>query len=628
MPTTTWNASRQRRIGKLPDFSLTTNPWDKQISSAHQYYNKWDVRYKTKQLEDYYKGFQWKNKLVNTNTINYEPYTINLVYSTIKIKLASLIFQRPEFIATATPTSFWDQDSAVISAELKGDTLNTITNNPSMKFGSIMRKVCKDSFFRFGMCEVGYAADWRNPLKDDPLLRSHNDPELPLEKDRILEDNDVPKSERIYVKRIRPDRFRVAVTDEWDLDAVPWYGYFQYYYKRTLQKIPGIKWPKGEGVSSFSSNEYGTAGINESQTLEDKEFLRLIAEREIVKVWHIWDNIAKERLMLLDGHYQELWSEPFDRRCLLDLRWDEDDGFYPVPPVFQWLSPQNEINEAREQTRSFRRRFTRKFQVVKGMCDPEEQEKFTSGPDGIVVTVKQKDAITPIQNPEQGQTAENALILAKDDFNIISGTSSEARGQADRTTATQAKLIDARSQIRESAEQLDFSAYVCLVGREILLTAADKMELELWIKDTNAASAMNDPTVQQVFRTITAGDLNDGYDFSLELDITNATPQAMAAAQQAFLTFIGTLNQFPMLLHDTDLIRETAYRCGYRNERIIRKIQAAAMQQMQVQAALQGGGQPGQPGQNGNNQAKQILASQTATPEIQETMNQIQNQVQ
>ncbi|MDE1971309.1 MAG: hypothetical protein KGI50_07085, partial [Patescibacteria group bacterium] len=123
-------------------------------------------------------------------------------------------------------------------------------------------------------------------------------------------------------------------------------------------------------------------------------------------------------------------------------------------------------------------------------------------------------------------------------------------------------------------------------------------------------------------------DLNDGYDFSLELDITNATPQAMAAAQQAFLTFIGTLNQFPMLLHDTDLIRETAYRCGYRNERIIRKIQAAAMQQMQVQAALQGGGQPGQPGQNGNNQAKQILASQTATPEIQETMNQIQNQVQ
>lgn len=600
--------------------------WDKVMSAAHQYYNKWDVRYKTKSLEDYYKGFQWKNKLTNTNTINYEPYTINLFYSTIQIKLAGLIFQRPQFIISPRATSQWDEDVAVQSSEIKQDALNTVISNPNLKFAKHLKKACRDSFFRFGMVEVGYAADWRNPLKDDPLLRSTDDPSVTLEKDRILRDNEVPINERIYVKRIQPERFRVSVTDEWDLDSVEWYGYFQYYFKRTLQKTKGLDWPKDESLISFSSNEYGTAMINESQKLEDKEFLRLIGDQELVKVWHIWDNVRKDRLMLLDGSFHELWSEPFDRRCLLDLRWEEEDGFYPVPPTFQWLSAQNEINEAREQTRSYRRRFTRKFQVINGGILPEEAEKFASGPDGILVTVKRENAITPIQNPEQGQTAENALVIAKDDFNIISGTSSEARGQADRTTATQAKLIDSRSQIRESAEQLDFSAYVCLIGREVLVQMAENLEQDLWIKLSTNPAGSESAGAAPLYKSIKAQDLQDGYDFNIELDIMNSTPQAMAASQQAYITFMAMLTQFPMIIHDTDLIRETAYRVGYRNEKIIQKVQAAAIQAMQIQAAGAAGtseqGAPGQvSGQPANNQ-------QLAAPGIDQIQTQLNQQIQ
>jgi len=604
--------------------------WSNQFSAAHRFYNAWDVKFKTKSLEDYYNGFQWKNKLTNTNTINYNPYTINLFYSTIQIKLAGLIFQRPQFIITPRATSQWDEDFAVQSAEIKQDALNTLISNPSMKFASNLKLACRDSFFRFGIVEVGYAADWRNPIKDDPLLRSTNDPSIPEEKDRILKNNDVRLTERMYVKRVRPDRFRVGVTDEWDLDAVEWYGYYQYYFRRTLMKTPGINWPDGDLINSFSSSDYGSAVQTDSQRLEDKEFLRLIANKEIVKVWHVWDNVRKERLMLLDGQYQELWSEPFERRCLIDLRWEEEDGFYPVPPSFQWLSPQNEINEAREQTRSFRRRFTRKFQVVKNTCDIEEQEKFTSGPDGVVITVKQRDAITPIQNPEQGQTAENALILAKDDFNIISGTSSEARGQADRTTATQAKLIDARSSIRESAEQLDFNNYVCLIGREILEQMAENLEQEMWIKLSSDPAGAVDPSTQPIYKAITSSDLSDGYDFNIEMDVMNSTPQAMAASQQAYMAFMAMLAQYPMIIHDTDLIRETAYRVGYRNEKIIKKIQAAALQAMQVQAALAGGqgGAGGSPAGPSSNNANKTQLAQQATPSIEATQNQISNQLQ
>ena len=46
------------------------------------------------------------------------------------------------------------------------------------------------------------------------------------------------------------------------------------------------------------------------------------------------------------------------------------------------------------------------------------------------------------------------IIFEKDfnmsDLNMITGTSSQARAQSDRQTATQSKIIDVREQLRES----------------------------------------------------------------------------------------------------------------------------------------------------------------------------------
>src|SRR5437016_5417283 len=110
------------------------------MQAAESFYNHWSIRYKTKTLEDYYRGFQWRDKLTQTNTLNYQPYTINLFWSTIKIKLAGLIFQKPEFILTPRATSQWDEDTAVQSAEIKQDALNTIVSNPNIKFTKHIKK--------------------------------------------------------------------------------------------------------------------------------------------------------------------------------------------------------------------------------------------------------------------------------------------------------------------------------------------------------------------------------------------------------------------------------------------------------------------------------------------------------
>lgn len=603
----------------------TVNKWSLRIDNATRVKRDWETRYKCDLLYDYYKGFQWKSRR-EWLSINYNPYSLNLVYSTIKIKMASLLFQRPKFVITPRPgASQWNLDFAVRSAQIKEDTLNAIVSNPHMRFVQHVKLAAIESFFRFGLLEVGYAADWRNPQKVDAHLKSWDNPETPEAKDRVIDENELPEKERFYVKRIPAKRFICSVSDQINLEDQDWCGYCDYYYTSVLKKTKGIKWPDDDTTDILSADYASAILADPSSKLDQPELQALMSQGAITKVWHIWDLVTRERLLLReDASMSELWSAPFERLPLIDIRWDYLlEGFYPIPPVFQWLSPQDEINESREQTRSYRRRFTRKFQALKGAMTEDEKEKFASGPDGVICEVTQIDAIKAIENPDQTVTTNNALLIAKDDFNIISGTSAEARGQdVDRATATQSKIIDARAQIRESSEQLEFTEVMCAIGREIIATAQEKMSLGMMIQVSSKNPGddfLQDYQLSQAeYQYISSQDLADGYDFDINMDVMNATPAAMEAEKQAFITFISLIQNFPALAMSPILIREAAYRSGYKNERVIQQYQQAALAQqlMQQQAASAKNQQAQAAGGGANVATTQIQQQATPTADL------------
>lgn len=610
-------------------------PWTLKIKNANKYYDEWANKFKCSRLEDYYEGFHWKQKQ-DVLVPSYQPYVLNLIYSTIKIKLANFLIPRPKFVISPRPgNADWNQEFAIKSAQLKEDVLNTLIQNQNIEFVENLKLTALDSFFRFGVLEVGYATDWRNPAKQRPLtvtekkanegettnlITSTNEETNP----KIAEDFEIPVNERFYTKRIKAKRFRVSASDSESLDKCDWYGYYEYFYKSFLNKTYGIKLPESYAASHYSS-EY--SGLNLGSGNEDIETLRLMASGAVSKVWHVWDNISRKRILLLDGLNELIWEQEFEHSPIIELRWDlRLDGWYPIPPTFHWISPQDEFNEAREQMRSYRRRFVRKFQVVKDTVDQEEREKFTDGPDGIIIEVKKENAITPIANPDIGPAVREALILAKDDLNIISGTSAEQRGVADRMTATQSRLIDVRSQLRESVEQLYFNTFVISIGREVLIQAAEKMTTGLWVKYTQ------DPGEQllgevnpdgPIYRWISAERFDDGYDFTIDIDVINASPIQNQEEKQKFIEFLALMNQFPQLALSPILIREAAYRVGYRNERVIQQMQQAAMLQMLGQAAQ------GQENLqvNSNNQAMTQLAQQEPNT-VDQVDQQLQEQVQ
>jgi hypothetical protein len=591
------------------------NLWETRIQSAAKAKVEWQARFDTSKAEKYFEGEQWR-----ISPGQEKPYVLNMIFGTIRIKLAGLIFKRPRFILTPTPgMSNWNLDSAVKSAQLKQDALNSIISNRKLRFARQLQRAAQDSFFQFGIIETGYAADFRNPLDLSPMKEGTDDADED-DKSKLIKPTPLIESEKIYFKRINPAHFVTCVSDESDLEDLEWYGYWQNYYTDQLANTQGIK--KDDLIYDGYAGNF-VYGLDVFDQREQDS----LKEGRTTKVWHIFDNVSRTR-KLVTSNGNVIWEEPFERTPISDLRWVyRNNGFYPIPPVSQWLSPQDEINESRQQMKSYRRRFTNKYGRVKGKMDQEEVDKFITGGEGTVVEVKSPDAIFGISNPNQTGPTSEGFVISKDDFRIMSGSSSEAAGVADRQTATASKIQAGRSEIIESAEQIDFSEFACSIAREALLVAQERLELPIWVKMTSDPSmpGADGQIIEEfqvaapVYQQVMAADLSDGYDFNIDVNIENSTPSAMQAEQQAFITFNTLLMQFPHLAMDADLIREAAYRSGYRNEKIIAKMQQTAVLAMAAKVGA---------AQQNNGGAANTQAAQMQTPSDQQMETQLTNQLQ
>jgi len=369
-----------------------------------------------------------------------------------------------------------------------------------------------------------------------------------------------------------------------------------------------------------------------SPETNDRDTSRL--KGRATKIWHIWDLRAGMQLLVLDSPCVTIYQRKFSRLPLFDYRPDRrliTEGFYPIPVAYNWLSPQNEINETREMLRSHRRRFVRKFQIIQDTVDDEEIEKFETGPDGALITVKRENAISPIQNADLGSALTEAIQTSGDDLNRISGESDEVRGVADRTTATQAKIVATAANSRVNSDRDRVVKWFANIGREALLIVRDKFTLGIWAKLTSPEG--NEPTfgeIQQtntVYQWVISEDLSDSYDFRIDIDVTTISVAAQQEEKQKFLEFLSVLTQFPLLAFSPILVREAADMIGYRNIPAIKELQKMALLMEQGRLLqLQAQASPPQPQPMNGNAGQQIVANQTPNT-TEQIRNQMQNQV-
>jgi len=596
--------------------------WRSRLDAANLYFLDWERRFKCKTLDDYFEGKQWKEN------DRYEPYVINLVYSTIKVKNPSLLFTQPNFHVTPRPNKAdFDPNSAFGMCQMLEDTVNTVLSNGAVLFGDEVELALLDSWSYFGIVEVGYSANWIvNPNANMPILKSDYDPDY-MDKDGkvITQPERIPEEEFIYVKRIPAHRFRVGGFNSSFLTRCNWCGYYEWIRTQDLLSA-GVSEEQLGGFGNYRSNEF----------VYDKDEAQISQQGDLQKVWKIWDLRAKEFLLIKDSPATILFKpEKFNRLPLIDLRFTKRrKGFYPMPPVFNWKPPQDEQNEAHEMLRAHRRKARSLFQSKVGSVDPDEEEKMMAAPDMTIIHTNQDQAIKPIDNPAVDSSLSASLAVSKEDFNVVSLTSSEQRLENNRTTATQAQIINQRSTIGETAEQAVVAQWLCKIAKEALLQIREKFALPFWIKVNQDMSKPPDeiPELEANYKMITAEDLGE-IDFNVNISVESMSPVVNDQEKRKFYEFLAAVTQYPLVGTNPDVVFELAYRIGYRNNKIIKAVAKIAQLNAMMMASKMGGAVPqntaaamansGQPGGGGGNQAAQTAMANATPPDLSQIVEQL-----
>lgn len=570
--------------------------WNSRISAANKINEKWEEEYRCDELWKYYLGHQWKGQYAPGK----EPYTINLVFSSIAIQMPTLLFYHPRVNVKSRPAKFDDDpQGAGMRAQLREDTLNTFIRNPIVRFKEETQLALLESDFRFGVVEIGYSADF----SDNP-----NTPTKPIiDEDSQQEAGTLPakskiiKNESLFVKRIPAKQFRVSINAKNSLEQADWCGYFEWMYPADIKANPRYKNTSTIKSSGKISNDLYAAPATEGE--EEKE-----KYRNQLKVWKIWDLRAKKRYIFQDGGEKFFLEEDMDTmrdgRAILPLeaykQFERLDEFLPLPPVYNWLSPQNELNETREMQKIHRQRFRRAYECTNAV-DDGELRKFEEPVDGRIIKVPSIGSIAPIADAPLGPDVSAAYPLSKEDFREISGVSAEQRGLAESDTATQANIINANSQIRESFSKVGVADWLARIAYKMMLILEKRMSLPFWVK-LNADQYEQNYQADIVetgntWKKITTEDLGDSMNYDVSVDVDSLSPSTDAGERQSWTQVLMVLANpqiLPVLLASDLILRKTLSYYGIKNEKeiealkelgmtLLKQMAAAAAQQMQMQ---------------------------------------------
>jgi hypothetical protein len=573
--------------------------WFDRITTAEKGRDAWEKRFQPKKLQDYWEGFQW-GEMPDEDKLS--KYTINQVYGAIEAEKPSLMFQNPIIKMTPRPTKADDFGSTMLAqAQLCQDTVQTFIDDLRTDFQLQTTLALHESYFRFGVVEVGYSADFiDNPNAGKPVLKGDsNDPMIDRTGETVKQPEKVIKegSESVYVKRIPAASFLVSISGKNRVTDNDWIGYSEWHYLEDLKRNPNY-----ENLSDVKPTGIITEKLRGGETLSREDMEK---RHGMTRIWKLWDLREKKRYVIAEGHTKFLLDgAPFTVFPFAVLKFHERlDEFYPLPPVFNWKGPQDELNETREMQRVHRRRFTRRYTYRTGSMEIGELEKLESGEDGVYAAhngAPGEQPLQPVPDAPLDGAIWNNLAAVKEDFTQVSGSPSESRGVPLASTATQANIINTRTQIRESSQRVAVSQWLARICRIMLETLREKMTLPFVIyKNVDLTSPAAEEEVLEVsmlWQAITADQLGE-IDLDIVIDMASLSPITQDAQAQQWDQMLMRLSNpaiQALIAPNIFLLRRTLMINGIRNETEIRafaeSLQATYLAQQM--AAMAGSGSP------------------------------------
>jgi hypothetical protein len=470
----------------------------KRISASKIQKKKWEDNYEVDRSHDYVRGFQ-RDESDELDAQGDRKYQINKILAALKTRIPSLFYYFPYVRVKPSYGRADSADSQVHErAQLLQDTANTIVRQPRTRFKPETMLALKEAHWAFGVTEVGYEAEWgENPFQAAPGPLVENEDvrrtleaieELP-EEDSVEEAmqklDEVPHMETFYVKHIPAKQFYVASNDRSATERQDWVGYWEWMYVEDIKRTDTFEGTEELKASAKHATEGSTVDQELIPTIKDENSKEI--PPDMVKVWKIWDMREKIRYVVAEGHDRILKATGFYFLPLAFLRFEVMPGeWYPIPPIFNQLTEQDEVNDSREWLRIVRKGTRPRYIYDKSAFSADELEKLETDDFFTMIGVDNQNLqpIVPVEMPQVAEAVIRTLSLADSGFSEQSASSPVdrmTRGAGGKPTATEVEAMGSKGSVRDSYEQQEVADWLGSIATSIIKCALEKMTLPQWV---------------------------------------------------------------------------------------------------------------------------------------------------
>lgn len=607
--------------------------WKKRWESAKHIKDTWEKKYTPAKCFAYYTGDQYRSEERKDENGD-ERLSINRVGAAIRAALPSLMFYHPFVRVVGAPEREDTPGQNVDSrAQLLQDTVNSIVRDPATQFMEQTYLAVKEAQWAFGCVEVGYSAKFedtptatRPPLMESVRMQDQGPVDQPLPGAPMpmtgpaagmitpmtgmtgptltpMVDGMLPgvpaasalpvappipkvEEENFFVRYVPANSVMVSRHESSILKELDWVGYFDWMYLSDIQASP-----------AYSAGAEGLKSTPVEKSPDDDQL-------DMVKIYKIWDLRTKTKRVWAENHDKFLLEEKFDRLPLFFLRFECEPGrFFPIPPIYHMLKPQDEYNQSRDLLRRLRKCVVPRYTYDEAALRPEDIEKFESGDPGVYIPIRNNNMspINPVSQPPMSDTAIRTLAMAGQEFTELSGISPESRQVAQSETATQAQLVNQKQAVQDSYDRWLVANFFAEISKELLQRAISDMILPRWIKiNSDQFSPMFPQDSQQIaalYRQITFQDLQEANSvvrWEVTVDVESISPASQQEKQTKWnmaLQMMANPAIARILALSPELLKHTLDLNGLHSAQEQRLIGEALQKEatMQLQMAMQAG---------------------------------------
>jgi len=312
--------------------------------------------------------------------------------------------------------------------------------------------------------EAGVTVEGGRPVEAMEPSDTTPDPVMP---DPMMELMFRVRTDRPAVKRISPFSFFVSPECDAKLENAEYCGFVEF---RPVDEVKADKRYKNtRGLKGTAKGLKPYLG-EDAKCLDDSA---MPSDYKRVKLFHYFEKKRKLYTVYCDEHTKPLMIEewtwagdwyPF----VINRSPDDEDAFWPHPPLLRVEHQQHEVNEARTQHSQWRAQAVPKFQT-RVTLDAKQRQAIRSNRAGEVVE-EVGEAITPLPTPPLQKEVLEAGQLAMQDLQYGLGLNAYevANVPTKRMTSGESEAVRLSGGSRAVADRQAFEMFCSELARRVL----------------------------------------------------------------------------------------------------------------------------------------------------------------